>query len=83
MTSEVNLAVALRLAAAGVFVFPAIVTRNEATKKLDKRPAIGGWREAATTDPEQIKKWWATFPEAVPGIGRIISRMRRGALIAR
>jgi Protein of unknown function (DUF3631)/Bifunctional DNA primase/polymerase, N-terminal len=68
MTSEVNLAVALRLAAAGGFVFPAIVTRNEATKKLDKRPAIGGWREAATTDPERVKRWWATFPEAVPGI---------------
>jgi hypothetical protein len=63
-----NLGAALETAAAGGFVFPAIVTWNDATKKLDKRPAISGWREAASTDPNQIKKWWATFPEAVPGI---------------
>ena len=68
MTPDTNRAVALELAAAGVFVFPAIVAWNEAAKKLDKRPAISGWREAATTDPEQIKKWWSTFTEAVPGI---------------
>jgi hypothetical protein len=63
-----NLAVALELAAQGVFSFPALTTWNERTQKLDKKPAIAGWREAATTDPEQIKKWFATFTEAVPGI---------------
>jgi hypothetical protein len=63
-----NLRVALENAAAGGFVFPAIVTWNEAAKKLDKRPAISGWREAASREPEQIKKWFATFTEAVPGI---------------
>jgi hypothetical protein len=67
MSSE-NLRVALATAAAGDFVFPAIVTWNEAAKKLDKRPAISGWREAASRDPEQIKKWFAPFSEAVPGI---------------
>jgi Bifunctional DNA primase/polymerase, N-terminal/AAA domain len=66
--SDANLAVALELAAAGVIVFPALVTWNATTKKLDKRPAISGWREAASTDAEQIKQWWATFPDAVPGI---------------
>jgi hypothetical protein len=63
-----NLRIALETAAAGGFVFPAIVTWNDTTKKLDKRPAISGWREAASKDPEQIKKLWATFKEAVPGI---------------
>ena len=63
-----NLDVALALARTGLFIFPAIVTRNEAAKKLDKRPAIKGWREAAITDPKQITEWWEAFPEAVPGI---------------
>jgi len=63
-----NLRVALETAAAGGFAFPAIVTWNESTKKLDKRPAISGWREAATRNPEQIKQWWTTFPDAVPGV---------------
>ena len=67
MTSE-NLRVALKTAAAGGFVFPALVAWNEAAKKLDKRPAISGWREAASTNSEQIKAWWRTFPAAVPGI---------------
>jgi putative DNA primase/helicase len=66
--NDVNLRAALQTAAAGGFVFPAIVEWNDATKKLDKRPAISGWREVATRDPEQIKKLWATFKEAVPGI---------------
>jgi Bifunctional DNA primase/polymerase, N-terminal len=57
-----NLSTALALAEAGVHVFPAIVVWNDATQKLDKRPAISGWREAASTDPQQIARWWATFP---------------------
>jgi Protein of unknown function (DUF3631)/Bifunctional DNA primase/polymerase, N-terminal len=68
MSPDANLRAALETAAAGGFVFPAIVTWNAASKRLDKRPAISGWREAATNNPEQIKKWWSTFPEAVPGI---------------
>jgi hypothetical protein len=63
-----NLYVAFELAAAGVYVFPAHAMWNEAAQKLDKRPAIFGWRKEASTDPEQIRKWWAMFPEAVPGI---------------
>jgi hypothetical protein len=51
-----------------MFIFPAIVSWNEQTKKLDKKPAIKGWREAATTDPAQLLKWWDEFPNAVPGI---------------
>ena len=63
-----NLDIALDLAKAGIFIFPAIVSWNENAKKLDKRPAIKGWREAATIDPTQIAAWWTVFPEAVPGI---------------
>src|SRR5215470_7826258 len=66
--NDVNLRAALELAAAGVFVFPALVTWNDAAKKLDKRPAIVGWQEAATTDLKQIRKWWGAHRDAVPGI---------------
>jgi hypothetical protein len=63
-----NLAVAKALASAGIPVFPAIVTWNPKTKKLDKVPAIKGWRTKATTDPAHIERWWESFPDAVPGI---------------
>jgi hypothetical protein len=51
-----------------MFVFPALVCWNEQTQKLEKKPAITGWRNAATTDPAQLLKWWDEFPNAVPGI---------------
>jgi hypothetical protein len=38
MSSNANLALALELAAHGIYVFPALVTWNEKTQKLDKRP---------------------------------------------
>lgn len=63
-----NLRVARELAGAAMFIFPAVISWNEQTKKLDKRPAITGWRDAATTDPAQLAKWWNDFPDAVPGI---------------
>jgi Bifunctional DNA primase/polymerase, N-terminal len=63
-----NLDVALELASAGIFVFPAIAQWNENAGKLDKKPAIKGWREAATTDPEKIQELWRIFPAAVVGI---------------
>ncbi len=63
-----NLSVALELARVELFIFPAAVAWSESAKKLEKRPAIKGWREAATTDSAQITEWWKTFPESVPGI---------------
>ncbi len=73
MSAAENLAAALELASAGLPVFPAIVTRNQQTRRWDKKPAIDGWRAAATTDREQIKQWWNKFSGAVPGIelGRV------------
>jgi Bifunctional DNA primase/polymerase, N-terminal len=66
-TRQSNLAVAKALALAGIPIFPAIVTWNAKTGKLDKQPAIKGWRTKATSDPAQIERWWAEFPDAVPG----------------
>src|SRR5262249_50545487 len=51
-----------------VLIFPALVAWNDTTKKLDKKPAITGWREAATTDPGQLQRWWNAYPRAVPGV---------------
>src|SRR5262249_50088756 len=68
MMPRSNLDLARTRAGAGMFVFPALVCWNEQTKKLDKKPAITGWRQAATTDPVQLVKWWHEFSDAVPGI---------------
>src|SRR6516164_10704691 len=54
-----NLIAALSMAAAGLPVFPA---------GPDKRPLLGGWQEKATTEEEQIRKWWDTHPAAVLAI---------------
>jgi hypothetical protein len=68
-----NLAAALKLAASGIAVFPALIIWNDTARKLDKKPAITGWQANATTDKKQIEEWWQTFGDAVPGIelGRI------------
>jgi hypothetical protein len=59
-------------AAAGISVFPVRVIQGP-DGRWKKRPAIKGWKDAATTDPDQIRKWWREFPEAVPGLelGRV------------
>ena len=56
---------ALRLAAAGLPVFP---SHPEGTFRKDKKtgevidisktPAIGRWQFQATTDPVQVRRWW-------------------------
>ena len=63
-----NLSAALKAAEAGIYIFPATCAWDEATKKLNKRPAISGWKEKATTDASQIRAWWTLYPDAVPGI---------------
>src|SRR6516162_6839558 len=64
----INLHVALELAAAGLPIFPALVSWNEKAQKLDKKPAITEWPEKAALDDTQIRAWWAQFPDAVPAI---------------
>src|SRR5262249_61763250 len=54
-----NLTAALSLADAGLPVFPA---------GPDKRPLLAGWQEKASTEEEQIRKWWDSYPTALPAI---------------
>jgi Bifunctional DNA primase/polymerase, N-terminal/Protein of unknown function (DUF3987) len=54
-----NLNAALSLAAAGLPVFPA---------GPDKRPLLVSWQEKASTEEQQIRKWWHAHPAALPAI---------------
>jgi hypothetical protein len=54
-----NLTAALSLAVAGLTVFPA---------GSDKRPLLVGWQERASTEEEQVRKWWDSYPAALPAI---------------
>jgi hypothetical protein len=63
-----NAMAAKRLASSGLAVFPAIVCWNGAAKKLDKKPAIKSWQEAASTEAKQADIWWQQYPNAVPAI---------------
>lgn len=51
---------ALDLAARGFRVFP--------LRENDWRPKIKGWVDAATTDPDQIRRWWTQWPKANVGV---------------
>jgi hypothetical protein len=62
-----NLTVALKMAAAGIPVFPMRVVKDGSGKWV-KKPAIKGWRTEATTDAETIERWAEEFPQAVFGI---------------
>jgi hypothetical protein len=64
---QANLDAALRLAAAGIPIFPVRMFQNEAGE-WNKPPLVKDWQRVATTDPVQIKHWWDEFPGAVPGI---------------
>lgn len=55
-----TLEAALALAAKGCLVFP--------IKPGTKKPAIRRWPDLATTDPDQIRRWWSRWPEANVGV---------------
>jgi len=57
---------ALRYASKGKPVFPCREIDNGEYKI--KSPYISGGFKNATTDPEQIKKWWTEYPNALIGI---------------
>jgi len=61
-----NLDRALKIAEVGLHVIPAEVRRYG--DRWLKKPLIDGWRAKATTDAEQVRRWWKRFPHAVPGI---------------
>jgi hypothetical protein len=66
--SSSNLAEALALASAGLPIFPARVYQKGRSDKWQKQPLVNQWQKVATTDAEQIRKWWRGHPAAVPGI---------------
>jgi hypothetical protein len=55
---DINRDWALRLAEAGLAVFPC---------GPDKKPLIK-WREFSSSDPEAVAMWWTQHPNALPGI---------------
>jgi Protein of unknown function (DUF3987)/Bifunctional DNA primase/polymerase, N-terminal/Primase C terminal 2 (PriCT-2) len=63
-----NLDVALKLAKAGLPIFPVAVTFNANKQKWDKAPCVKGWQQEASTDEQKLRGWWRVFPAAVPGI---------------
>jgi hypothetical protein len=64
--TEQNLAAALALSRAGIPIFPALILKRNTGWM--KKPAIENWQERASTDETQIRRWFAKFPQAVPGI---------------
>jgi len=61
-----NAAAALRLASAGLHVFPCDGSDNKETKK---RP-LGGirWRDESSCDLEIVSAWWERWPDAIIGL---------------
>src|SRR5215467_6933512 len=59
---------ALSLAKLGLKVFPAQPDRPDIPPDKKKAPLITDWQSLATTDPNQIMKWWTEDPNANPAI---------------
>ncbi|MBN1435419.1 bifunctional DNA primase/polymerase, partial [Candidatus Fermentibacterales bacterium] len=53
----------LALAGLGWRVFPVMLCGEKG-----KKPLILAWQKAASTDPEQIRRWWIQFPDAAIGV---------------
>lgn len=54
---------ALQYADAGLTVFPC----NHEPGQWAKRPQIKEWKHNATTNPDQVKRWWTHWPNALIG----------------
>lgn len=54
-----NRRAALALAAEGWHVIPL---------GPNKRPLVKGWQDKATSNARQIERWWAKWPDAMPGL---------------
>jgi hypothetical protein len=64
-----NFGVAVRLAEAGIHVFPCDWRPKPADpEKLSKKPMLDGWREKSTTDTIELVEWWTRWPNALVGI---------------
>jgi hypothetical protein len=60
-----NRDVALRLATAGVAIFPC---RNCPADKINHKTPMVKWRSLSTTSKNRIEQWWEQWPDALPGI---------------
>src|SRR5262245_36410606 len=58
MTRDLNRDWGLRLAEAGLAIFPC---------GPDKKPLVK-WRTMSSSDPEAVAQWWQQFPGALPAI---------------
>jgi hypothetical protein len=68
-TPNPNAALALALAEAGVPVFPCLeADGTDGSDKTAKAPYTHNGFKDATTDRDQIERWWYRWPNAVPGI---------------
>src|SRR3974390_1094711 len=66
-TTNANLDAALALARAGITVFPVkLIKKSDAN--WDKLPLIKDWPNNASSDQQQIERWWRAWPGALPGI---------------
>jgi putative DNA primase/helicase len=63
MKIGVNGRVALKLAELGIPVFPC-----QATGRRAKQPLTKNGHHDATTDADQIRKWWSRWPNALVGV---------------
>lgn len=59
---------ALDYASRGFPVFPVHFAPEESGIKGKKRPLVAMGYKAATTDPEEIKSWWTSWPDAMISI---------------
>ncbi len=72
--SNRHLAAALQYAGWGLAVVPmhwpvhgGCSCRNPACDKIGKHPRIKDWQNTASTDPEDIRRWWHQWPQANVG----------------
>ena len=68
---------ALAYAARGWRIFPTNLIRGPGGK-ITKKPAIIGWPNTCSCDPEQIRAWWRRWPNAVISI---VTGPRNGIVI--
>jgi hypothetical protein len=61
-----NLEIALAAARRGRRVFPFELGEPDGGGRRPKIPKIK-WKDGATTDEAQIRRWWKTWPDAYPG----------------
>ncbi len=62
-----NYQAAMAQAAHGIAVIPVEIVERPG-KGLVKKPCITKWKKKATTDLDQIERWWRRLPHALPGI---------------